>query len=414
VRRVVGALCVALSVLWACGVDTNGLLDLGDAGEEGPGADANGGAVDGTRDDTASSPDGGRITDGRDEIESSTDVAVQPPGDAPSDTPADRAGDAGADTQTDAPIDGQADAFDAQPDGPVDGQADGPTDASNPSDAAPLPLPIVWDGGAIADPQPFDSDWTLFCMTLAACGQVPSASACLSHLPQPSSPDALIPPFSTVSSVDVASPNCASVGAALGDGSMCPLTTADVCAGNSLVTCRFGFKMTVDCGRLGMVCSSGSGSAGCGFGDCAASQEGATYCVGSSYVAECSAGRYRPLLDCRIFGAGCVGPAGTAQCQGRGTMGCSGGPTCSGTSLVECFGGATASVDCVALYDPSFSCFAGNTAATCAAGTSCDPATYADTCGGMNSVNYCNAGAPANFNCRMSGWNRCIAGHCAP
>jgi hypothetical protein len=391
-----------MPVLCACGVDTNGLLDVVDGAEEGA-------KVDVSAADVATSGDAGASTDVRPVIDqASPDVAMGGP-DAPSDAQAGEAGDAGADTDARivAPSDGQVDA-------PDDGQGDGSTDAPNvPPDAAPWP--IVWDGGALAGPQPFDSDWILFCSTLAACGQMPSVSACMSHLPQPSSPDALIPPFSAIASVDTASPNCASVGAALGDGSACPSTTSDVCAGNSLVTCRWGFKMTVDCGRLGMVCSNGSGNAGCGFGDCSAAQEGATYCVGSDYVTQCTSGRYRPLLDCHTLGATCIGPAGTAQCRGAGAMGCSGGSSCSGTSIIECLGGATATVDCVALYDPSFTCVANNTPSPiCAAGSSCDPGTYIDTCSGMNQVSYCNAGIAATYNCRANGWTRCITAHCAP
>jgi hypothetical protein len=279
----------------------------------------------------------------------------------------------------------------------------------------PSSLPIVYDGGYIVDPQFSDSDWTAFCIALVACGQMPSISACVALLRQPSAPDALIPPPHLVNSVNNAGSDCMSIGQLLGDGSTCPTTTEETCAGSSLVTCRWGFRMTVDCSPLGMVCSMGNGNAGCGFGDCSPTQEGKAYCVGPSELVECNRGRYSPIQSCQTFGGSCGGPAETASCVGTGGSGCSGSAVCNGTSIVECLGGLLGSVDCSTLYGSSFTCILGSTGnPACAAGTACDPTTNVDTCVG-NKVSFCNAGAKASYDCSGSGWAAgCRGGHCAP
>jgi hypothetical protein len=379
---------------FGCGLGTGGLLDLPDA-STGDGVAPDGSVIDGPAgDEGLPADDGGPSTDAGDSVEASADVALDAPADA-------------RDARADAP----PDARDARVDAPDDAPADAPTDSG--------PLPIVWDGGAIADPPFVDTDWVSFCATLGACGLMPSMSACVALSPQPTSHDALIPPLSIINRVvNVASPNCTSVSQALGNGSMC--TAADACSGNSLVTCRMGFMMTIDCGGLGMVCTNGNGNPGCGFGDCAASQEGSTYCVGPYNVAQCTSGRYVPLLDCLTFGATCAGPDATARCQGQGGMACAGGPTCNSGSIAECINGVPLNADCAGLYDPnalSFTCVTSTTGAPlCAAGIACDPATFVDTCnGGMNMVHFCNAGAMANFNCAMGGFlNGCTGGHCVP
>ncbi|HXN31846.1 MAG TPA: hypothetical protein VN894_08295, partial [Polyangiaceae bacterium] len=290
-----------------------------------------------------------------------------------------------------------------------------PADAAAEAPADTGPLPIVWDGGAIVDPQFYDSDWITFCVALVACGEMPSVSACVALLHQPSSLDALIPTPDIVASVNNAQPNCRQVRRALGGGLACPSATADTCNGNSLVTCRLGFTMTIDCGALGMVCSNGSGNVGCGFGDCAASQEGETYCVGPNYVAICSSGRYEPALDCQTFGGTCKGPPGTAQCQGTGGTMCSAGASCVGTSIVECMAGLLGSVDCSALYDPSFTCIAGDAGPPkCAGGTSCDPTLATDTCTQMDEVTFCNVGVSDTYDCTGNGYSGCDAGKCFP
>lgn len=392
-----------MAAAWACGLDGNGLLEAVDAGKPG---DATVAADRGAA-DTASADNTSIGVDALDDVETGADALV----------------DVALADQTIAPVDAPVDAFvgspdarpDAMPDATFEAAIDAPPDVAADAPVDSGPLPIVWDGGAVADPQFFDTDWVYFCFTLVACGEMPSVSACVSRLQQPSSPDALIPPFYLIRNVNAASPLCANVRTALGDGTTCPSTTADRCTGNSLSTCRLGFMMTVDCSRLGMVCSNGNGSAGCGFGDCAPSQEGKTYCVGSSYVAQCKNGRYAPLLDCQTFAAACVGPPGRAQCQGAGPI-CSGAAAaCNGTAIVQCMNGMEGSVDCSTVYDPSFMCLLSPTGVpTCAAGRACDPATYVDTCLGANQVDYCNAGVPILYNCRASGFTRCMGGHCMP
>jgi hypothetical protein len=405
----------------ACALETSGLLDIADAGDGGPSADVDVGgdmtlgesaAADGLPSTDAggdSSGEGGQGADtsdgngqGADASDGGTTTTAAD-ADARADVAADGFVQATSDGNTDAPADGLA-----------DGAADAPADATADVVADSGPWPILWNGGAIADPLFVQNDWVNFCVTLVACGEMPSISACIALQHQPSSPDALIPPYDPiVHGVNTASPNCGQVATVLGDGSMCPRTSADACSGNSLVTCRWGFKMTIDCGRLGMVCSNGNGNAGCGFGDCAGWQEGSTFCAGP-YVVQCKSGRYIPLQDCQTFGATCVGPDGIAQCRGNG-MRCMGGPTCGGASIVACMQGHTASADCSALYDPSFACVMGNGAVpTCAAGQACDPASYVDMCGGGNQVDICNAGATLKYNCRVNSWGACASGHCVP
>jgi hypothetical protein len=278
-------------------------------------------------------------------------------------------------------------------------------------------LPIVFDGGAIADPQFNDAQWTSFCVALAACGEMPGISACIGLLSQPSSPEGFIPSPAMVGAVVNAGADCARIGGILGDGAMCSSSSADMCSGDSLVTCRWGFRMTVDCETLGMTCSLGSADAGCGFGDCSLSQEGKTYCVGPSQLAKCTGGRYLPFLDCQTFGAKCVGPDEMAACQGTaGPVGCSSAPACNGASILECMDGRFASANCPALYGSGFTCISNDAGIpVCAMGTACDPATYADACIGNHQASFCNAGMTATYDCKANGWmSGCTAGRCAP
>jgi hypothetical protein len=309
---------------------------------------------------------------------------------------------------------------DSAPDqGPSDGdgsvlRSEASTGPSTDGQAARGPLP-VWDGGAIGGPAFLDTDWVRFCVALAACGQVPYVSACVARLPQPFSPEAWIPPPSLVTRVIGAGPACANVGLALGDGSKCPSTTPDVCSGDSLVTCRWGFKVTIDCGSVGMTCVPAGANPGCGFGRCIASQEGATYCVGPDHLVECRGGRYVDLLNCQTLGGACGGAPGAARCQGAGAPGCTGAPTCIGTSIDVCLAGQRGSADCAALYNPSFACLLGDGGVPiCSGGAACDPAGFADACMGMSSLAFCNAGAIGHFSCRAGGYRGCSGGICTP
>jgi len=399
--------------LAACRLDSGGLLDVDAAGDDGTTADEGGDDVS-PADGTAGTDDGGQ-PDRHDEASAETgaDGGTNPPADAAPDAGAVVA-DARHDSSSDARPDAPADALAS--DAPADSVADAPADGVAPIDAPADtgPLPIVWDGGSIADPQFYDGDWVNFCVALVACGAMPNVSACVGLLHQPSSLDALIPSLDIVDAVDNVQPNCRQVKRALGGGVACASVTADTCAGDSLTTCRFGFTMTIDCGALGMVCSNGSGNAGCGFGDCAASQEGETYCVGPNNLAKCTAGRYEPLLDCQTFGGKCIGPAGGAQCQGTGGMACHGGASCAGNSLVECLGGLPGSIDCTARYDPSFTCLVDDAGLPrCARGTSCDPSVAVDTCL-QTQLTFCNAGTSDTFDCAVNGYSGCDGGKCFP
>ena len=346
-------------------------------------------------------PSGGSGSDSTSPDDTSTEVGESP--DAGNDV---LGSDAGPPGQPDAsPVDAPSDAVDAStvapPDAPVDVE----------------PLPIVWDGSPIADPDLDDTNWTAFCVALVACGEMPSVSACVGLLPQPASPNALIPTTEMVNNVGIVEPDCQQVAAAVGGGRLCPSSTPDTCDGNSLVTCRWGFTMTVDCPKLGLVCSPGNGNAGCGFGDCAAPQEGKTYCVGSNYVAVCRSGRYEPAADCETFGGGCAGPPGTAGCAGTGGAPCAGGGgTCAGTTLTECVEGALGSVDCSPFYNTNFRCLVdGAGSAYCGAGQSCDPLAV-DTCSGQGKtkVNFCNAGLTDTYDCTANGYSGCDGGKCYP
>jgi hypothetical protein len=412
----------------ACGLDKSGLLDVDATGDDG-GLGGQGVVIDATGFDVeASTDDGARPTDEQGNVQEDAEAGPATDVEVTRDVFADVVEEVGADSKAEARGDAPRDApivdasrddapADAPPDSLVDAPpADGPGPSDAPTDSAPWP--IVWDGGAITDPQFYDTDWISFCVALVACGEIPSISACLALLPQPSSPNTLLPPPDTIANVNNAAPACKQVRKALGGGAACPRTTADSCSDPaSFVTCRWGFTATIDCGALGMVCSygNGSGNVGCGFGDCSPSQEGETYCVGPNYVATCTRGRYQPALDCQTFGGRCIGPAGTAQCQGTGGTACTGGGSCVGTSVVECMGGLLGSVDCTALYDPTFTCLVDDAGSpTCAGGTSCDPAVASDTCTQGTQATFCNLGATGTYDCTGNGYSGCSGGHCVP
>ncbi len=301
---------------------------------------------------------------------------------------------------------------------PPDAPAASPDDATAPETSGP-PAPIVWDGGAIARPLLSDVDWTSFCVALAACGQFPSISLCMALLRQPTDPDVLVPSPTLVQCVGNAGPSCSAIAQCLNDGSKCkPNKVIDTCSGSSFATCRWGFLMTMDCADVGMVCTAGRANAGCGFGDCALSQEGASYCAGR-FVVKCDRGRYTPTLDCTVSGATCGGAPGAARCEGSGPpcpSSAAGVSTCRGASIDTCLGGRVASTDCLALYDPStsFTCVTdpASPAPRCGLGTACDPATYGDTCSGPQTATYCNAGAVDTYDC--SQWaSGCKKGFCS-
>jgi hypothetical protein len=410
-------------------LDKGGLLDVDAAGDDGLSGD------DGIVVYETSPDEGGSTSDSAEDIsldETGPDVMADamPEAGAGADAPVEARADAHADASVDAPVEAHVDAkvSDAPTDAPSDSTVGPPTDAVAPPDAPPDVVgpadapseapasPIVWDGGPIVDPQFYNDNWVSFCVALVACGEMPGVSACVALLPQPYSPDALIPTPDIVYAVNNAAPDCRQVGRALGGGEACPSTTPDGCNGNSLVTCRWGFTMTVDCGDPGMVCSNGNGNAGCGFGDCSASQEGEAYCVGPNYLVTCTNGRYEPTLDCQTFGGMCVGPPGTAQCRGTGGTTCGGGGSCVGTSIVECMGSLLGSFDCSQLYDPNFACFIDDAGApACAGGQSCDPSAATDTCGRqLTSVRFCNGGLDDTFDCTGNGYSGCDAGKCYP
>jgi hypothetical protein len=400
----------------ACGLAKGGLLVIPDGGE--PIFDASTQDEPVTGDEPSTAPDDGSSLDGTlldaDMTEAgagdASDAAkvrrdagldAQGEGDAPSRS-LDATPDVAVDAPSDAPNDASADAADA----PSDAPSDAPDDVA--------PAPIVYDGGAIADPTFSDAEWVDFCVALVGCGELPSVSGCMALLKQPATPDALIPPESMISAAGIAAPTCSLVLAALDDGAAC--TAADTCSGNALVTCRWGFRMTIPCGPLGMVCSDGSGNAGCGFGDCNSGQEGLSYCVGTNYVATCTQGRYVPSLDCNTFGATCAGGPGSAACVASGGQSCTTGvASCDGHDLVECMGGQPGSVDCSQAYGHGFACFTDPAGTpTCAQDTACDPATSVDVCNPDSSLTFCNAGTLDDYDCLGNAWGGCGGGSCTP
>ena len=397
-----------LGALCACGLDKNGLLDVEGGIGTVSGVDAEP-VETGSGEGKRSSPGGGSVGRG---------------------AHADAGGVADASHDSSAP---PRDASTAQSDGSVDGTTMTSNDAAlsdatmhdsaTPTDAATgvvpesgPPLPIVYHGGEIIDPKFNDSEWSDLCVALTACGLVPSMSGCVELLGQPASPDVKVPSFTMINAMMNAGSDCTRIHQILGDGTPCSTGVADTCSGNSLVTCRWGFRLTADCGDFGMTCSPGSANAGCGFGDCSGSQEGKTYCVGPSQLVQCNHGRYRPFLDCQTFGGSCVGPDETASCQGTAGPGCSGAPVCKGSTIVECMDGYLGGAHCDALYGSGFTCLSDAAGVPiCAAGTACDPATYTDACMGNGQLTFCNAGAIATYDCRGAGWTGgCVAGRCAP
>ncbi|MDP9149960.1 MAG: hypothetical protein M3O36_08490 [Myxococcota bacterium] len=316
----------------------------------------------------------------------------------------------------DSSLDAAGDVTPPWPDAPDGPNADGLGPFS--PDAPKQPPSFVWDGGAIPDRLLADSAWTSFCVALEACGEFPSVSGCMAHMPQPADPDVLFPSATLLQCVANAGTSCGAIAQCLNDGSKCKSNkNPDSCSGSSLTTCRWGFRMTADCTDVGMICTGGRSNPGCGFGDCASGQEGATYCAGP-LVVTCAKGRYAPTLDCRAFGAACGGNQGAAQCQPSGTPcpGSASGSTCQGQSLDTCLGGQVGSASCVALYGVGFSCVVDPTsnAARCGLDNGCDPATYQDSCNGP-SLDYCNAGAVSSYDCSANQWGSgCARGGCSP
>jgi hypothetical protein len=260
-----------------------------------------------------------------------------------------------------------------------------------PQDASPAPL--LYDGGAIADPTFANGDWVKFCVGVTACFQAGSISRCMAALSPPGSATPVFPTPDMIACVGNQGPDCTAVAACLGAGAKCnPQTTADTCSGSSWVTCRFGVKIVVDCAGLGLVCSPGAGNAGCGFGDCYAWQQGQRLCAGQ-YVVECNHGRYEPRLDCQLFGLSCGGAPG--QCQG---------------DVSSC-----TNLDCAQLYqNGGFQCSVGGAGPYCSLGNQC-VGTQMDTCDPAgHQAQFCNAGVPAQYDCHGAKWaNDCQNGRCS-
>ncbi|MDP9036313.1 MAG: hypothetical protein M3O50_16045 [Myxococcota bacterium] len=325
------------------------------------------------------------------------------------------AADVSAAAPVDSSVDSTGDVAPASPDAPgvPDGSGGGPF-----SDAPMQPPSFVWDGGMIPDRVLADSVWTSFCVALGACGQFPNVSGCLAHIPQPAGADVLFPSATLLQCVANAGTSCGAIAQCLNDGSKCkPNKNPDTCSGSILATCRWGFKLTTDCADVGMICTNGRSNVGCGFGDCAPWQEGATYCAGP-LVVTCRHGRYAPTLDCRAFGSACGGNAGTADCQPSGPpcTGAASGPSCQGSNISACLGGQVGSASCAALYGAGFSCFMDPTSNSpgCALDSACDPATYQDSCNGPT-LDYCNAGAVSSYDCAANQWGAgCAHGGCSP
>ena len=422
VARALWALTLASAC--ACGLEKGGLQDT-DADPSGD----DGVTKDATFPDQSSSDDSGENAEGTDdsfeEFDSDAETNDAPTTPHEASTSLDGSVDAASDATTpdkhsDAAhptSDGRAPS-DARPDVEIQPDSSEVDEADSSEDARPDtgPLPIVWDGGALPNPQLDNTNWASFCVALAACGEVTGVSACVALQPQPSSPDTLFPTTEMVNNVNNAAPDCAQVAVAVGGGSACPSTTADSCDGNLLSTCRWGFAMKVDCASVGLVCSSGDANAGCGFGDCAASQEGETYCVGTNYLAKCSRGRYEPAVDCETFGGACVGPPGAAHCAGAGGSTCNAGGACVGTTIVECVAGFFGSVDCSQLYNDNLTCFANDGGLpVCAVGQACNPSLATDTCNRQQTqVRFCNEGMNDTYDCTGNGYSGCDAGKCFP
>jgi hypothetical protein len=394
---------VAIATLCACGLDKNGLLEVeGGIGRlSGDAEPVETGAGGGKR----SAPGGAEGRDAHGGAADASNESSAPPRDAPT-AQSDGSVEGSTTTSSDVATNDAATPKDAA--STDDGRDDGGDDGR--------PLPIIYNGGAIADPKFNEAEWTSLCVALTACGLVPSMSGCGQPLGQPASPDVVVPSFPMINAIMNAGSDCTRIRQILGDATTCSKGAADTCSGNSLVTCRWGFRLTADCGDFGMTCSSGSGNAGCGFGDCSKSQEGKTYCVGPSQLVQCNHGRYRPFLDCQTFGASCVGPDETSSCKGTAGPGCSGAPVCKGSTIVDCMDGYLAGARCDALYGAEFTCLSNDAGVPiCAAGTACDPATHTDACLDNNQVTFCNAGAIASYDCKGTGWmGGCVAGRCVP
>ncbi len=411
------ALCAAILVgACACGLAKGGLLvEAEQVDDASTGDDSGIVTVDATGDDATSPWSDEAASDAPEVDEAAVDAGRIGHADARAEARSDSAADGRSDVTADGDADGAL--VDALAEGQADAAADVAEGGGDNADAADdaTPEPIVWDGGTIPDPQFSDSDWIQFCAALTGCSQMPSISACVALLKQPSASDALIPPPAMITGIENASPDCTVVADALDDGSPCASATADTCQGNALVTCRWGFRLTIDCGSIDMVCSGGD-NAGCGFGACSAAQEGQTYCVGSSYVAKCVGGRYVPSVDCKTFGGTCFGPAGSASCQGMTGVTCVDGPaTCMGDAIVTCMNGLAGGVDCTSAYDSTFTCLDDASGAPiCAADDSCDPTTWLDTCTPAGGVSFCNAGAPSEYDCSSNAWSGCAGGKCTP
>ena len=385
----------------ACGLAKGGLLEAPDASE--PVADA-------TSQDEPTPGDEPSGTPPDDGATSDVDATGTPPADASEAATATPEAGLDAHQADDAPLRTP----DASPDVRVDSPADVANDAvDSPPDGPPAPL--AYDGGVVADPTFFDDEWVTFCAALVGCGELPSLSGCVALLKQPTVPDLLIPPDSMVTGVGDIAPDCQAVRDMLGDG--LPCTAPDTCSGGLPRHVPLGLPHDhpVRAARP-RVLEQGSGNAGCGFGDCDASQEGQTYCAGT-YVTTCTGGRYVPSLDCNVFGATCAGVAGSAACaaqEGAPARRARRAATAPGWSSAWAGGRApSTAATATTRASPCFTDVQGTP--TCALGASCDPATTVDTCNPDGTISFCNAGVPDLYGCTGANlWSGCSAGACTP
>jgi hypothetical protein len=200
------------------------------------------------------------------------------------------------------------------------------------------------------------------------------------------------------------------------------------CLGDVFSACDDQLKFTVNCGRLGLSCSTE-------HEECVKKPLGAA-CDDETYTTSCEGGAPKVCLSVgETLGPTCADydlTCGTgalseeAACIGKGAscmeeVGSSTsiyfdqGGTCSGDTLTTCVNGGEHALDCKSLAT-GFTCQSTGTSSFCGLDAACDPNAGLDaTCDG-DSVVVCNGGRVEKVDCKSLGFTGCspMFGVCIP
>jgi hypothetical protein len=200
------------------------------------------------------------------------------------------------------------------------------------------------------------------------------------------------------------------------------LTEGRSCDGSKLSGCSIdGWSYTVDCARFDQVCVGGDTSAaGCDFPDCTPSDPlDEVMCDGSNVVSCGVSGDLYVEENCALDQLECD----TSVYDGGTSIGCVGGETCDPDAVEDVCDG-NVKIECDLLSDEvsgqlvHHDCASDGFEKRCdvddcvATGTECDP-DIAPTCNG-DSVELCEDGFIASYDCTQIGFASCSLGLCVP